>query len=252
MYFHTAISKLTLYAYKNPDKEAECLELIELLSKYSIDYIDKQQYCAKTLEDNLKNISGNIFINNSKMFNTMFRFRLTNFENLSTNITPQALDYIADIISLDNKNKELVADFKRIFELGIEEKLDYDLSKYLAIIKTEKMLERTSRLSKIADEELNIFPFIRVAQSLVKEALTLKEISDAKQVERALPDFKKSIKCFTNFKKVNDELKYFDESKLTALDKAVTFGEQTAKDRQLYVDMELYNYDPLGSMLFRD
>ena len=251
MYFHTAISKLTLYAYKNPSKEAECLELIDLLSKYSTYNLGDGNYgergSIQTFLDALKNISGDIFINNSKNLSALYR--LSDLERNNQIYTTQSLKTLTEIIKLDSHNKELIADLYRIFELGVEEKLEYDLSNYVAAV--SETLERAQNFSKfITENKLKSFPFMRIAQNIIKDAVELKKINDPKIVESKLPNFRESLYPYYDFAKVNDKLQYFNEAQLSPLVKAINFGKQTAEARQLFVDIELYDYDPWASMLF--
>ena len=137
---------------------------------------------------------------------------------------------------------------KTLFDLQIEQKLDYDLSKFYEI--KDNHIERATNLRNFAQELLQSFPFIKIAQHYIKDALELQEEKDAKKIENKLPDVREKLAIYKKFKEINDDIGNFSDEQIVSLNKAVSYTKKIVDKRNLYVQMELYDYDPWESMHF--
>ena len=245
MQLNTAISKLTIYAIRHPEQEKECLKLIDLLSEnFVVTTYDKTQITSTTLNDAVKNL----FYKASFIVFEAPNLRFNIKRELQNSISSATLKQLSELIYLYNESTVNMEKFFTLFDLGIEEKLGVDFSEFKkAAFPFSKNVEYLN--TQIRDE-LNTFPFMRVAQYYLKDAITLKNITDMEKIKNFNEYLSQNLQVYNDFKKINDEVKFFDENNLKPLEKTSQYANDILqlKTKDLYCN----ECDPWESMHFRN
>ena len=245
----TAVSKLTIYAQTHPQEADDCFALIDIITENIAEQSEKYnavEHFNVEFEDVLKTIFFKIFTTNEGLFDSIYKIHTAQKSKYDVTL----LNTIAKASILIRQNQYNIKMLESFFDLNIEQKLDYDLSKFYKT--KDELAERATNLCNFSQELLQKFPFIKIAQHYIKDALELQAENDAKKNENKLPEVREKLVIYKNFKKVNDNIKYFSDEQIASLDKAASYTDKIADKRNLYVQMELYDYDPWASMCFND
>ena len=242
----TAISKLTIYAQTHPQTANDCFTLIDIITENITIRNEKYDFNEFNVdfEDVIKTIFSKIFLANQELLDSVHKIYTAKKSNYDIIL----LNTISKTSKLIKENTHNIEMLKTLFDLQIEQKLDYDLSKFYEI--KDNHIERATNLGNFTQELLQSFPFIKIAQHYIKYALELQEEQDAKKIENKLPDVREKLAIYKKFKEINDDIGYFSDEQTISLNKAVSYTKKIVDKRNLYVQMELYDYDPWESMHF--
>ncbi len=245
MQFYTAISKLTILATRSQTDENACLKIIDILSKYSINIEPNgRQIQFNTVENVLKNLVSKVYENNQKIMN--IGYNVDGEFNKYLKYSPDILTSLAQLEILLAENKTYKKDFQDLFSNGIEAKLNLDLQDLNAF--AQDIFERSEKLDEFERIRLENFPFMRVAQEYIKQAVSLNKTTDIDEISNSLYQIKPDLLAYKNFIKVNEKYKIFNEKSLSPLHKATDFANSIKTKKE----NELKAYHSWDSMLFRD
>ncbi len=245
MQLNTAISKLTIYAIRHPEQEQDCLKLIDLLSEnFTITTYNKTQIASTTLDDAVKNL----FYKASFIFFKASNLRFNIKRELQNSISSTTLKQLSELIYLYNESTVNMGKFFTLFDLGVEEKLGVDFSEFKKA--AFPFSKNVAYLNTQIRDELKTFPFMRVAQYYLKDAIMLKNITDMEKIKNFNEYLSQNLQVYKDFKKINDEVKFFDEDNLKPLEKTSQYANDILqlKTKDLYCN----ECDPWKSMHFRN
>ena len=246
MQLNTAISKLTIYAIKHPEQEEECLNLIDLLSENFIITTKNNEpfIISNTVDDAVKNL----FYKASLVYFDAPSLNNNIQQELKKSISPTILNQLGELISLIQNSTKNMEKFYKVFELGIEEKLEIDFSDYKKA--SFPFAKKIAYYNNYLCQEYKTFPFMRVAQFYLKNTLALKNLTDIEEIKSFKAPLSKDLTIYDNFKKINKEVKFFDENNLSPLEKTTQYAKNIIKQKNNYIYENEYN--TWGSMLFNN